>query len=420
MNAPSDAAPAPSGCPQCGAEVSPHDSFCENCGGDLEPTETAPGREGTEAPIELSRSIRAGGAAGSAPSAPPTAAAPPCTECGGVVGEDRYCQTCGAKAPSPRDHFEQSPAPWVGGVCDRGRRHHRNEDAMALDADPTPGQRAVLVVCDGVSTAPESDVASLAAANTARELLARQRPVGLGTAESRAGAVAALLVEAGHAANRAVGAGVAAGSDNAPSCTFAAAVVDGDLCVYGLVGDSRVYWLPDEGEAAQLGEDDSVAAMRMAAGVGRVEAESGPGAHAITRWLGPDSPDTAARTGSLRLDVPGWVLVCSDGLWNYGSEPPVLQRLVAEQTAAGRSTPTALAGALVDWANEQGGRDNITVALARFGPPPSVPVPPADGPVAEHPSAPVETTPLESDQPTRNLSAPPAHPAPGAGGPAAY
>ena len=30
--------------------------------------------------------------------------------------------------------------------------------------------------------------------------------------------------------------------------------------------------------------------------------------------------------------------------------------------------PLQLAGALVDWANAQGGQDNITVALARVGP----------------------------------------------------
>ena len=30
--------------------------------------------------------------------------------------------------------------------------------------------------------------------------------------------------------------------------------------------------------------------------------------------------------------------------------------------------PLLLAGALVDWANAQGGQDNITVALARVGP----------------------------------------------------
>ena len=51
---------------------------------------------------------------------------------------DGYCQTCGAKAPSARDHFTAAPAAWVGGVCDRGVQHHRNEDAMALWAEERP------------------------------------------------------------------------------------------------------------------------------------------------------------------------------------------------------------------------------------------------------------------------------------------
>ena len=64
--------------------------------------------------------------------APPPAPRAPCLQCGGAVDDDGYCTQCGTKAPSQRDHFEEQPAPWVAGVCDRGIRHHRNEDAMAL------------------------------------------------------------------------------------------------------------------------------------------------------------------------------------------------------------------------------------------------------------------------------------------------
>ncbi len=392
-------------CPHCGAPVTAHDSFCEACGGDLVPTEAAPAADGSEIPVELSRSLRSPGPDVTAPSA----AARPCLECGGTVGEDGWCQTCGAKAPSERDHFEASPAPWVAGVCDRGRRHHRNEDAMALAADPAPGQRAVLVVCDGVSTSPDSDQASMSAATAARDLLTANRPSGVGTPESRVAALAQQLVEAGSAADAAVTAMSADESGNAPSCTFAAAVLDADLCVHGVIGDSRVYWLPDDGSSVQLGQDDSVAAMRVAAGVDRETAENSPGAHAITRWLGPDSPDTRARTGSVALDRPGWLLVCSDGLWNYASEPAQLHELVAGQVAAGAVEPLPLAHALVAWANEQGGRDNITVALARVGPVAGAAGTPAGDQLAtDHGPG-----PLEADQPTRNLSA-------GATRPAAY
>ncbi|WP_114561470.1 PP2C family protein-serine/threonine phosphatase, partial [Desertihabitans aurantiacus] len=280
-----------------------------------------------------------------------------------------------ARARPPRDHFTARPTSWVAGVCDRGRRHSRNEDAMALAAEDEPVRRAVLVVCDGVSTAPDSDRASMAAATAARDLLDQHRPVGLGTPESRAAAMEATMVDGGQAAHQAVVDGSDPAGDNAPSCTFAAAVVEGDLCVWGLVGDSRVYWLPDGGPGEQLGVDDSVAALRIAAGVEREVAESSAGAHAITRWLGSDSPDTMALTGSLPLDRPGWVLVCSDGLWNYVSRADRVHELVGRLVAGGHRDPLELAGALVGWANEQGGQDNVTVALARVGDD----VPPAAG-----------------------------------------
>jgi serine/threonine protein phosphatase PrpC len=72
-------------------------------------------------------------------------------------------------------------------------------------------------------------------------------------------------------------------------------------------------------------------------------------------------------TASLQVATPGWLLVCSDGLWNYASEASALQVLIADvaKTDAGA---LPLAVQLVAWANEQGGRDNISVALARHEP----------------------------------------------------
>ena len=59
----------------------------------------------------------------------------------------------------------------VAGVTDRGLRHSRNEDAMALAAPQGPaGPMAVAVVCDGVS-APRADEASLMAVRVAARML---------------------------------------------------------------------------------------------------------------------------------------------------------------------------------------------------------------------------------------------------------
>ncbi len=293
----------------------------------------------------------------------------PCTACGGEVDIDGYCMTCGAKQESERDHFREEPARWLAGVCDRGIRHLRNEDAMALAASQRSQERGVLVVCDGVSTSEDSDVAALAAAQTARDVLSGNQPKGIGTAESRSAAMAQALVEACQAANTAVIEHTALDSANAASATFAAAVVSDGHVFYANLGDSRVYWFPDAGDPVQLSVDDSVAQARIEAGVPREEAENGEGAHAITKWLGRDSADTIPRVGELAPDGPGWLLVCSDGIWNYASLPSDLRTVLADAIAA-PSQPTSIidiAERMVQWANDQGGRDNITVALARLG-----------------------------------------------------
>lgn len=399
-------------CVSCGSEVAAWEAFCEGCGATLSPTEERPA-EALADEVPISRVLHAPGEE----TAATPAAARPCLECGGTVDADGYCQQCGAKAPSERDHYAETPASWVGGVCDRGVRHHRNEDAMALSAEPVPGSHAVLVVCDGVSSSDDSHLASLAAARAARGVLVSQHPVGMAVPESQIQALTTTFADAVQAANEAVIGATVAGSANPPSCTFAAAEIDNDLIVFGNIGDSRVYWLADTGLSQQLSVDDSMAQLNMAAGMSRGEAESGPGSHAITRWLGTDAPDLVPTTGHLMRPGNGWLLVCSDGLWNYASAPEDLEsvfaRILLEKPEA--TDPTLLAGELVRWANAQGGRDNITVALARFGPHDEFPG--RVRPVQESPIEPEESTPTVHTGPVRSGSEP-AGPPPGSGAPA--
>lgn len=307
---------------------------------------------------------------------PPQPKRPPCRQCGGEVDADDYCTQCGARAPSEREHFEESPAGWVGAVCDRGVRHARNEDGMAVAALPGWGSHAVLVVCDGVTTSDDSDVAALAAARAARDSLAEAPPEG-GTVASQYAAAAASLTLAAALANDAVISHSADSSVNPPACTFVAAVVDGGSIIVGNVGDSRAYWLPDGREGKILTRDDSLAEDSIASGVPRKEAEEAADAHTITRWLGVDAENVLPHIASHAVDGPGWLLVCSDGLWNYASEPAAVAQALAGALAAtaGTGAPVDVARALTDWANAQGGHDNVSVCLARLGVAEPVPEP---------------------------------------------
>jgi serine/threonine protein phosphatase PrpC len=341
-------------CPKCAAAVAAEDEFCEACGQALH-------EDSRLAPAPASH---IGPASRTEPMEPPTAATLPpepgrCT-CGGNFDADGWCDQCGQRAPSERDHLVVEISSRLAAVCDKGRHHPRNEDAVAL---AEAGCRRVLVVCDGVSSTTDSDVAAVAAANAARDVLAGAPPPNATSPAARVEYYSDLMSKATTAANaEAIGAARRVGGENAPSCTLAAAVVDGELIIAGWVGDSRVYWLGDDGSALQLSIDDSWVTDQVDHGMSRTQAEADPMAHSITRWLGADATDPAARCGSFAATGAGWVLVCSDGLWNYCSGASDLAELIAKYESR---DPTDVAGRLVEWANEQGGHDNITVALAR-------------------------------------------------------
>ncbi len=337
-------------CPECAQPIAADDAFCENCGAQL----TASAVAAPTTPVV--EPTFAGGSTA-------------CADCGGAVADDGFCSLCGKKAPSPRDHWQETPADWVGGVSDKGIAHSRNEDAMALSAS-VDRSLAVLVVCDGVTSAPDSDRAALAAARVACTTLSGSSlPASTGVAGTVSHWSDALTRACRDANAATVGVSRSLGSPaEPPSCTFVAAVLSGDVVTFGWCGDSRAYWLPDVGDGVQLTLDHSLGTELIKGGMSVAEAEKDSTFHTITSWLGADSVDSTPELASLQLHEAGWLLVCSDGLWNYASPADALQLLIREQVTGGHSVPVEIADALVRFANECGGHDNITAALARYDP----------------------------------------------------
>ncbi len=334
-------------CPTCGEATGLGDVFCEACGADL-PATVAPVPPITEAADVHDEGL-------SLPTESVFAA--PCPACGaaGVEVVEGYCGVCGMKQPARRDHME-AEADGMAAVTDRGKRHHRNEDAFAMAVGDDG--RVLAVVCDGVSTTVDPDIASEAASDAALAVLV-------------AGGAPADALHAAYAAARDAVLAVPYVPDprlGAPSCTFLAAVVDGSQVELATLGDCRSMWLPagGEGEPQTLTEDDSWAAEVIAAGTKTAEeAYADRRAHVITRWLGEDAdPSWEARLSSFTAPGPGRLLLCSDGLWNYAE--------TAAQVAAAAAAPAgdpaagdllATARRLTDFANAAGGSDNITVVL---------------------------------------------------------
>jgi len=280
------------------------------------------------------------------------------------ITSDGYCESCGRKVPSGRDHLELDLGP-VAGVTDKGLRHARNEDAMALaTAESTGGPALLAVVCDGVSSSRRPDEASLAAVRAAVRVLLAGVRTGEDLTETSKAAVAA--------AQQALAGLDEPGLGDPPSATFVSAVMTTEKVTVCWLGDSRAYWLGSgtASDAERLTWDDSVAGEMVAAGLVSEDAAMAlPGAHVVTGWVGANSPAAPPHVATFTPPGPGVLLLCSDGLWNYQPEAAGLAGLALPGAL---TDPLGTAAALVEFALQSGGADNITVVLAPF--PPAAPV----------------------------------------------
>jgi serine/threonine protein phosphatase PrpC len=354
-------------CAACADERAAGASFCEACGRALKPAE-ATTAEGT-APAESPKLPRAGS----------SSTCPACSTAD-AVGADGSCTNCGILAVRPRDHIELVAGD-VGAVTDRGKRHHRNEDAVWIAAR---GADVDIVVCDGVSSSFDPDAASAAAAETAGRLLAK---AGAGDvlaedvlAEDVLAEIDAAIVAAGADVAALAAAGDPRRATSNPACTIVAACIRESVIHYGWVGDSRAYWVPLDGPAVQLTEDDSWATHAINAGMDPAAAWSDRKAHAITAWLGADAGVIEPRTARFVPTTAGHLLLCSDGLWNYLPDHTALADTVRAHLAVAvvdAGGPVDAARSLTAYANDCGGSDNITVVLTPI--PPAPVGPPADG-----------------------------------------
>ena len=244
-----------------------------------------------------------------------------------------------------------------------GLRHETNQDAAALGIDGS-GHHIVLVVADGVSSTEGAEECARVASHTARDYLAATMDQGLPINDDDTVTLFERTFQKAHEA-------VVSGSGPIGACTLAAAVATHDRIVVGNIGDTRTYWFPDDGDPIRLSIDDSMAQAQMDLGLSREEAERGIGAHAITKWIGASATDVAPRVMAYKPQQSGWLLVCSDGLWNHVPDAGDFARLMADLVSKahtddhGHASPAGVADGLIAHANNCGGHDNITVALWR-------------------------------------------------------
>ena len=359
-------------CASCHTAFNLGDRFCEECGVSLATAQTA---------IQLAHQTvgqtDVKSVSDSNPLSSQNSIQVPCIKCNSLdIDLDGFCNQCGHRNPTARDHQEVVFCENFAAISDRGIRHSRNEDAFAIDrlSDGTH----VLVVCDGVSSSTDPGSASSLASQTACQSIVHDLnqdvlpDVALKNAIARASTA---VTDLGHKLKA---------TGEPPSTTIVCAIVlpptSPSVAIHlAWVGDSRAYWLSDSAEdSIALTQDHSWMNEVVAAGeMPLTEAEASPNAHAITRWLGADSHNDEGPShdepsfAQHIVTQPGRLMVCSDGLWNYAPAPSALRELIHEdsihedlmqQLPTDRDTIHQIKHCL-NFALECGGQDNITIAV---------------------------------------------------------
>ncbi|HXX99512.1 MAG TPA: Stp1/IreP family PP2C-type Ser/Thr phosphatase [Candidatus Limnocylindrales bacterium] len=246
-----------------------------------------------------------------------------------------------------------------GGVTDVGRVRTNNEDSFRI-VEPLN----LFILSDGMGGEAHGEVASSMAVETIEKYCSKTDESGdsgvtlHGSASESWSPQTKRLQNAVFQANHSI----YQSAQNHPEqrgmgATVTAGWVNGSKLSIAHVGDSRAYLLRT-GALQQLTNDHSLVAEQVRRGIiTPQQAEESDMQSVLLRALGAH-PDVDVDVDEIDLMPRDLLLFCSDGLTRMVTEPEIAGKLQSE------TDPAAAAQKLVDFANERGGLDNVTVIVA--------------------------------------------------------
>jgi PPM family protein phosphatase len=225
-------------------------------------------------------------------------------------------------------------------LTDLGKKRSLNEDGYIANGE-------IFAVADGMGGHRAGEIASALALDALRFGLAKRTK---NTIENR-------LREAIIRANKQVhDTAVRDASQRGMGTTLTVALPAEETLYVGHVGDSRLYRMRD-GILKQLTNDHSLVAELVKAGQIRAEeADVHPHRNVITRAIGSDR-EVKIDIITEEIQPSDRYLLCSDGLTTMLNDEDITDVLRDKEDLEEACQE------LVDWANDRGGIDNITVVL---------------------------------------------------------
>lgn len=239
-------------------------------------------------------------------------------------------------------------------AVDAGRARSNNEDAVAIDAEA-----ALAVLADGMGGYNAGEVASnMATSFISSELGRWLREASAQASDQDVRRAMDICVDN---ANRAIFNAANSNPQYAGmGTTLVVALFRDSRLLVGHVGDSRAYRLRG-GRLQQITRDHSLLQEQIDAGLITPEqAAFSANKNLVTRAVGVE--DTVLLETHQHDVQPGDLyLLCSDGLSDMLDDDAIAQILQAQAPL------DAVCKALIEAANDAGGKDNISVILVRTG-----------------------------------------------------
>lgn len=238
-------------------------------------------------------------------------------------------------------------------ITDIGRKRELNEDYIYTSGQPIGALPNLFIVADGMGGHKAGDYASMHTVDRFVEVI---RELG------EEHGVQDAINEAVTAANAYI---YQRSRDNSNlsgmGTTLVLASCIGNEAIVANIGDSRLYLVNDDAMTQITRDHSLVEEMVTLGGIDREMARNHPDKNIITRAVGVKEK-VAADFFEVDLTKGDKLLLCSDGLTNMLRDEEIYQ-IIQDNKELEQA-----AKALVDAANENGGRDNIAVVLVEpFG-----------------------------------------------------
>ena len=234
------------------------------------------------------------------------------------------------------------------GVTDRGLRRQLNQDRVYVADGPVGPLPNLYIVADGMGGHNAGELASAICVRVIEDELKGMRKVSPEKA----------LETAIKAANSVIWeqAQTRVGCKGMGTTVVACTCLDDDMLVAN-VGDSRAYLCSCDDDIQQVSVDHSlVEEMVQMGGLERSKARTHPDKNIITRAVGAMN-EIDVDLFRVSIEQGDIILLCSDGMSNMVEDEAIRDIIWSDGTLRDR------AHRLVDMANENGGRDNISVVL---------------------------------------------------------